>query len=127
MRKCVFLAVTHRDVEHRFPCPGRAHIRRAPRKIVVVDDNLYADEAMKTLLQLHSHAVTLASNADQALRDARLEMPDVFLVDIGLPGKSGHKLTTELGQLPCKKPLRIIAMTGFGQPEGSATIPGRGV
>lgn len=44
-------------------------------------------------------------------------MPDVFLIDIGLPGMDGHALASELRLLPCDKPLRMIAVTGFGQPE----------
>jgi CheY-like chemotaxis protein len=41
----------------------------------------------------------------------------VFLIDIGLPGMSGHQLATELRKLPHGVPSRPIALTGFGQPE----------
>jgi CheY-like chemotaxis protein len=41
----------------------------------------------------------------------------VFLIDIGLPGMDGRALASELRTLPCDKPPRMIAVTGFGQPE----------
>jgi len=88
-----------------------------PQKIMIVDDNLDAAEAMRMLLELYGHAVTLANDADQALQAAARDMPDVFLIDIGLPGKSGNELATELRSLPCDKPPRMVAVTGFGQPE----------
>jgi PAS domain S-box-containing protein len=88
-----------------------------PRKILVVDDNLDAADSMKMLLELHGHEVTLASDANQALQAAISVMPDVFLIDIGLPGMSGHELATELRKLPHGASSRLIALTGFGQPE----------
>jgi PAS domain S-box-containing protein len=88
-----------------------------PRKIMLVEDNLDGNEAMRTLLELYGHEIVVAYNAEQALLTARHDMPDVFLIDIGLPGMSGHALATELRKLPCNKPPRMIALTGFGQPD----------
>ncbi|AUT76637.1 ATP-binding response regulator [Paraburkholderia hospita] len=88
-----------------------------PQRIMIVDDNLDAGEAMKMLLEFHGHEITLARNAEEALLAARRAMPDVFLIDIGLPGMDGHALASELRMLPCDKPPRMIAVTGFGQPE----------
>ena len=90
---------------------------KRPQKIIIVDDNRDAAEAMGLLLELHGHEITLVHNADQALLAATRGMPDVFLIDIGLPGMNGHALATALRKLPCDKPPRMIAVTGFGQPD----------
>jgi PAS domain S-box-containing protein len=88
-----------------------------PQRIMIVDDNLDSADAMKMLLECYGHEITLARDADEALLAARSAMPDVFLIDIGLPGIDGRALASELRTLPCDKPPRMIAVTGFGQPE----------
>ncbi|OUL90549.1 response regulator [Paraburkholderia hospita] len=69
------------------------------------------------LLECYGHEITLARNADEAVLASGSGMPDVFLIDIGLPGMDGRALASELRTLPCDKPPRMIAVTGFGQPE----------
>lgn len=88
-----------------------------PKRIMIVDDNVDAAESMKMLLELHGHEITLACDAGQGLQAARRWMPDVFLIDIGLPDMTGHELATEIRKLPCERTTRLIALTGFGQPE----------
>jgi CheY-like chemotaxis protein len=84
---------------------------------MIVDDNLDAADAMKMLLEIYGHQITLAKDADEALLAARSAMPDVFLIDIGLPGMDGNALASELRVLPSGKRPRMIAVTGFGQQE----------
>ena len=88
-----------------------------PQRIMIVDDNPDAADALKMLLELHGHQIRLARDADEALLAARSAMPDVFLIDIGLPGMDGHALASELRALPCDRRPRMIAVTGFGQHE----------
>jgi PAS domain S-box-containing protein len=100
------------------PVPIRPVVNPPRRqKIMIVDDNLDAAEAMKILLELQGHEITVAHDANQTLLAATQGMPDVYLIDIGLPGMNGHELARELLKLPCNNPLRMIALTGFGQPD----------
>ena len=51
----------------------------------------------------------------QALRMAIEFRPDVVLLDIGMPGLDGYEVARRLRALKRERPLRIIAITGWGQ------------
>ena len=42
-------------------------------------------------------------------------MPDVVLLDIGLPGMSGYEVAAQLRQLPDMGTTLLVALTGYGQ------------
>jgi len=65
------------------------------------------------LLHLKGHEAEIAGDAATALTAARRRMPDVALVDIGLPGSmDGWELGRHLARLPgLKRPL-LVAVTG---------------
>ena len=41
--------------------------------------------------------------------------PDFILLDIGLPGLDGYEVAQRLRAIPGLSPLRVIAITGYGQ------------
>jgi len=93
--------------------PEAAHAAEAPRRILVVDDNVDAAESMAMLLRLRGHDVVVAHNGQDALQLAEERPPSVVLLDIGLPGMDGYEVcrrfrASGLGE------TRIIAMTGYG-------------
>lgn len=47
----------------------------------------------------------------------RRRLPDVALVDVGLPGLDGYELARQVRALPDAGKVRLIAVTGYGQPE----------
>ena len=51
----------------------------------------------------------------QALQMAVEFRPDVVLLDIGMPGLDGYEVARRLRALKRERPLRIIAITGWGQ------------
>ena len=68
------------------------------RRVLVVDDNVDAATIMGMLLELHGHTVCIAHDAQGALDVARASVPDVALLDIGLPGVDGYELARRLRQ-----------------------------
>ena len=74
------------------------------------------------LLQLMGHEARVAHDGPSALEIAEREHPDVLLLDIGLPGMNGYELARRLRELPDGARLRLIALSGFGQPD--TTHPG---
>jgi two-component system, chemotaxis family, CheB/CheR fusion protein len=86
-----------------------------PRRIVVVDDNEDAAEALATLLALLGHEATVLHDGHQALLDAPARRPDVMLLDIGLPGIDGFEVARRVRKMPELDGVRLIACTGYGQ------------
>jgi signal transduction histidine kinase/ActR/RegA family two-component response regulator len=89
---------------------------RAAERILVVDDNVDAGEVLAEALRAHGHEVALAQDGVRALALASAFRPRTALLDIGLPGMDGYELARRLRELdPADGPLRLVAMTGYGQ------------
>jgi signal transduction histidine kinase/ActR/RegA family two-component response regulator len=84
------------------------------RKILVVDDNLDAAETLASLLEMFGHEVARAHDGPSALATASRMEPDVILLDIGLPGTSGHDVARELRAVPRLRHAKLVAVTGWG-------------
>ncbi len=93
----------------------RVHPSDDGLRILVVDDNEDAAELLATSLQLSGHVTQVALNGPDALRAALAFAPDVGLLDIGLPVMDGYELAERLRQQVRGRPLRLVAITGYGQ------------
>ncbi|MGZ5036760.1 MAG: hybrid sensor histidine kinase/response regulator [Usitatibacter sp.] len=85
------------------------------RLVLVVDDNADAADSMAMLLRLAGHEVEIAHEGESALKSVEARMPDVVLLDIGLPGMNGYDVAQHLRARPEGQGLRIYALTGYGQ------------
>jgi len=86
------------------------------RRILIVEDNADAREALKVLLELEGHTVEAAEEGLKAIELARATALDIALVDIGLPGLDGYGVARQLRAAAGRCPI-LIALTGYGQPE----------
>lgn len=91
------------------------------RRVLVVEDNADVRESLRLILEIWGHDVTTADTGDAGLEQIRRTHPEVALIDIGLPGMSGYDVahtirTTELRSLP----MKLVAITGYGQPADRA-------
>lgn len=101
------------------PQPTAASIpaRAQPRgrgKVLLVDDNFDALTTLAMALEMAGYEVRTAADGFEALQVAAGFGPDVAVLDIGLPGMSGYELAPRLQQASAF-PLRLIAVTGYGQ------------
>jgi signal transduction histidine kinase/FixJ family two-component response regulator len=96
--------------------PATAAGARRPSRILLVEDNVDAAEALAELLRLWGHEVEVAHDGATAVPFARLHRPDVVLLDIGLPGMDGYQVAGALRALPDLAGTLLIALTGYGQP-----------
>ena len=88
---------------------------RRRRRVLVVDDNVDAADAIGTLLSLDGFEVEAAHDPDAALQRAVAIDPDVVLLDIGLPGMTGYELARKFSAHPVASRAKLIALTGYGQ------------
>jgi len=92
--------------------PGTAG--RAAR-VLLVDDNTDAVQALAELLRMEGYEVISAESAESALERVEAFRPHVALLDIGLPKMNGYDLARALRARPSLPSLRLIALTGYGR------------
>jgi signal transduction histidine kinase/ActR/RegA family two-component response regulator len=98
----------------------------APARVLLVEDNVDAAEALADLLRLWGHEVEVAHDGATAVRLARAGRPGVILLDIGLPGMDGYQVAAELRSLPDLQGALIVALTGYGQGSDRRRTAGAG-
>jgi signal transduction histidine kinase/CheY-like chemotaxis protein len=84
-------------------------------KVLLVDDNLDAAHTLQLFLAAGGHRVELAYCGADAIELARVFVPDVCLLDIGLPDFDGNELARRLRRLPQATGAVLVAMTGYGR------------
>jgi len=85
------------------------------RRILVVDDNVDAAEALGELLRDFGHEVATAHDGTRALDQARLHRPDIVLLDISMPEMDGYEVAKRIrGELGLGDAL-LVALTGYGE------------
>jgi signal transduction histidine kinase/ActR/RegA family two-component response regulator len=88
-----------------------------PRSVLVVDDNRDAADSLARVLRMAGHAAEVAYDGPSAVAAALRLRPDVVVLDIGLPGMSGYEVAERLRQSPEAAGTRLVALSGYGQPE----------
>jgi signal transduction histidine kinase len=85
-----------------------------PLSILIVDDNVDAARVLCQVLEMRGHRVAVAFDGPAALVQAARQLPDVALLDIGLPGMDGYELAQMMRELPGGESIRLCALTGYG-------------
>jgi len=87
------------------------------RRVLIVEDNQDAQDALRCLLELWGHEVMVAGDGASGVQSALAHLPEVALVDLGLPTIDGYEVAKRVrGALGDTAPL-LIALTGYGAPE----------
>jgi PAS domain S-box-containing protein len=84
-------------------------------KVMVVDDNADAAQMLAIFIEEMGHQVLIEHHPHRAIERSRIEMPDICLLDIGLPDMDGNELARRLRTQPETKNAMLIAVTGYGQ------------
>jgi CheY-like chemotaxis protein len=108
----------HLPIEDRAIGPtdtAETHRDARPRRVLIVEDHADVRQALRTLLEHDGHMVYEAVDGAEGIEAAERIKPDVVLIDIGLPRVDGYQVAqairAKLGR------LRLVAVTGYGQPE----------
>lgn len=95
--------------------PSDAAVAPGARRILVADDNADSLESLAMLLSLSGHQVYRALDGTLALEAAERYLPDVVLLDIGMPQLNGYDVARQIRATPWGKHLVLVALTGWGQ------------
>ena len=82
-------------------------------KILVVDDNEQLSSMLKDVLESWGYTAMIATEGRSCLEIARLEQPDIILLDIMLPGLSGYEVCSELKRDSRTCSIAVIMMTAL--------------
>jgi CheY-like chemotaxis protein len=95
-------------------------------RIVVVDDNKDAADSLAMLLEFNGHHVLPANDGLAGLDLALDVVPDVVVLDIGLPHLSGYDVARRIRQDPRGSKVLLVAVSGWRQERDKAEATAAG-
>jgi two-component system CheB/CheR fusion protein len=104
------------------PEPPARELRREahPSRVLLVEDNPDAAESLMMILEVLGHQVRVVYDGRAALEAARANLPDIMLIDIGLPGMNGYELAQAIRRDGALARIILVALTGYGRSEDKA-------
>ena len=84
-------------------------------KLLVVDDEADIISLLKLVLEAEGYHVIPAISGDEALTLAEIEVPDLILLDLMMPGKSGLETCRQLKNQPKTKNIPVVVFSALGR------------
>ena len=78
------------------------------QSILVVDDSPTDRQYLTELLAKNGYKVSTADNAEDALAKVKQQKPDLVLMDVVMPGRSGLEAVRELRARACRVPVVLV-------------------
>jgi PAS domain S-box-containing protein len=99
--------------------PAAAAIAGTGRRlrVVVVDDQHDLADSVALLVDMLGHEAEAVYSGAEALRTSRILVPDVMIVDIGMPRMTGYELAQIVRHDPALAHVGLVALTGYGRDE----------
>jgi signal transduction histidine kinase/CheY-like chemotaxis protein len=96
--------------------PSNIQPHHTSRRILVVDDNVDAATSLGSLLESNGHSVQTCFDGTSAFEAAARSIPEVAFIDLNMPQPDGIELAKMLRKQPWGKSVKLVALTGMGQP-----------
>jgi signal transduction histidine kinase/CheY-like chemotaxis protein len=109
--------VTKENIAERRNSPREKILTGEMLKIMLVEDNVDAAFMLAALLEATGHNVVIAHHGQEALDLCNTYVPNVFVLDIGLPDMDGYELARKIRMQPDLSHSVLIALTGYGLPQ----------
>ncbi|RKG76748.1 response regulator, partial [Corallococcus exercitus] len=84
-------------------------------RVLIVDDNRDAADVLSESLEFLGCTTRVAYDGPTGLEAAKAFRPEIALLDIGLPVMDGYELARLLRQQEEPRPMKLVAVTGYGQ------------
>ncbi len=84
---------------------------RVRAKVLVIEDNPVNLELVVALLEAEGCQVLTAGSADEGFQCAVTARPDLILMDVQLPGRTGYEATRQLKGDPATAAIPVVALT----------------
>jgi CheY-like chemotaxis protein len=89
-----------------------------PKKILIIDDDPDVVLFLSTMLKDHGYGTVTAHNGQEGLEKAKAELPDLILLDLMMPQKSGISLLSDMKKDADLKKIPVIMVTGVSGETG---------
>jgi PAS domain S-box-containing protein len=99
------------------PAADASQLPEVKRRVLIVDDNEDAASSLALLITRLGADVQVANDGKAALALMSSFRPEIALLDLGMPVMTGFDIAAQARQIPGMEKLRLIALTGWGQPE----------
>jgi len=83
------------------------------RRVLIVDDDADSADLLVQLLEMRGHNARSVNSASRAIAEAAEFLPDVAILDVGLPDMSGYELAQLLRNSEALAQCKLIAVTGY--------------
>ncbi|WP_070269071.1 response regulator [Duganella sp. HH101] len=114
------------EFEIRLPVVSNAARNAAPQlaangadgrkmQVLVVDDNRDAADSLAALLEIDGFDARAVYDGASAIAATAEAMPDMIVMDLGMPGMDGYETARAIRQRPGTERILMIALTGWGQ------------
>ena len=87
------------------------------RRILIVEDNADAREALRAVLEQDGHEIFEAGSGPDGVASALANRPEVALIDLGLPVFDGYEVARRIRAASQANGIVLIAVSGYGLPE----------
>jgi DNA-binding response OmpR family regulator len=89
-----------------------AHVSRALKRVVVVDDEPAVGAAVRDLLLPEGIQVDTPTDPQTALPELLRAVPDLVILDVNMPGMSGWELCALLRRQSATREIPVLFLTG---------------
>ncbi len=85
------------------------------RRILIVDDEPNIVTSLEFLMRESSYEVRVARDGEEALRRAESFLPDLILLDVMMPQRSGFEVCQKIRENPAFRNVKIVVLTAKGR------------
>src|SRR5687768_5424562 len=93
------------------------------KTILVVDDDPEILAMLSARLEKRGYRILTAVDGNLALEEARRSRPDLIVLDVMMPGKTGWEVARALKQDPVTEPIKVVMLTAIGEQMNEMTSP----
>jgi twitching motility two-component system response regulator PilH len=85
------------------------------KKVMVVDDAPVDSQNLQRIFSDAGWVVVLASSGAEAVSKSKVELPDLIMMDVNMPGLDGFSATRQIMQDPATKGIPVVFVTSKDQ------------
>ncbi len=87
------------------------------RRVLVVDDGKPTADILAMFFEMEGKEVSVAYDGEAAVAAAAEQMPDLIMMDLGMPRMDGFEAARRIRQLPDGAAVMMVALSGWGREE----------